>query len=160
MIPVWVIYALSLIMVALVAASGARFRPDDWYLALNKPPGLPPNWVFPLVWSILYVLMAIAATWIWLAPDSSARTTALWLYATQLLANAAWSWLFFGRHRIGLALLDLVALLLLTALTARAFMQLDFVAGILLWPYLLWLLVALYLNSTVWWLNRRPQTGI
>lgn len=159
MIPVWAVYVLSIMLVALVAASGARFRPDAWYTALEKPPGLPPNWVFPLVWSILYVLMAIAASWIWLAPESPARTVALWLYGAQLVANGAWSWLFFGRHRIGQALLDLLTLLTLTALTTWAFMRVDFTAGILLWPYLAWLLVALYLNSAVWWLNRRTQTG-
>ncbi len=160
MISVWIVYALSLIVVALVAASGARFRPDAWYAALEKPPGLPPNWVFPLVWSILYVLMAIAAAWIWQAPDSPDRSIALWLYAAQLLANAIWSWLFFGRHRIGLALIDLMILLVLATLTTWAFKRVEFAAAVLLWPYLLWLLVALYLNSAVLWLNPRTPKGI
>ena len=149
------IYAFSFLLVFVVAASGARFRPDGWYAALKKPVGLPPNWVFPVVWLSLYLLMAVAAAWVWLAEASAWRTIGLALYAVQLVLNAAWSWLFFGRHRTGLALLVLVMLTVLVAANMGAFFQVDSWAGLLLLPYLVWLVIALYLNASVCWLNRR-----
>lgn len=147
-------YAVSFGLVLLVALSGMRFRPDAWYTALRKPPGLPPNWVFPVAWTLLYLMMAWAAALVWLQPASTTWLWAMGLYGAQLLANAAWSWLFFGRHRAGLALWDLTALLLLACLTTWQFAQLDLWAAGLMMPYLAWLGLALYLNATVWWLNR------
>ncbi|APZ42852.1 TspO/MBR family protein [Acidihalobacter ferrooxydans] len=144
----------SLLLTAAVAASGARFAPDAWYAMQRKPAGLPPRWVFPAVWTTLYVLMAIAAARVYLAPDSPARTAGLWLYALQLLTNAAWSWLFFGRHRADYALLDLLALLALLSATLIVFAAVDRLSAALLAPYWLWLWVALYLNASIWWLNR------
>lgn len=145
---------VSLLLTCVAAASGALFRPDQWYAALRKPPGLPPRWVFPTVWTVLYVLMAIAAALVYRTANSARIEPALAAYGMQLAANAAWSWLFFGRHRPFAALLDLLALLWLLALTLVLFAQIDSLAATLLAPYLLWLCVALYLNTAVWWLNR------
>lgn len=153
------IFVLNLSLVALIAASGSRFRPDAWYEGLRKPVGLPPKWVFPVVWSILYLMMAIASTLIWIQPDGSVRSVALFLYFGQLLANAAWSWLFFGRRQMGLALIDLITLLILVSMTSIAFFRMDTLAGMLLFPYLVWLMVALYLNAMVWWLNPKRSKG-
>lgn len=150
---------LSLILVTAVAASGARFRPDAWYEALRKPPGLPPKWIFPVVWTLLYVMMAIAAALIWVQPESPVRSIGLIFYAIQLVANAAWSWLFFGRRRMDLALVDLALLIALVSLTTSYFLKLSTLAGGLLLPYLIWLLIALYLNSSVWWLNAASKTN-
>ncbi len=148
------ILLVSLMLVAAVAVSGARFRPDAWYAALRMPHGLPPRWVFPAVWTVLYILMAIAAARVWVAPDDPLRIPALTLYAAQLIANAAWSWLFFGRHRPFAALLDLSGLLVLLTITLALFLHIDTIAGVLLVPYWLWLWVAFYLNAAIWRLNR------
>ncbi|OZB84502.1 MAG: sensory protein TspO [Halothiobacillus sp. 13-55-253] len=151
----FLVYAISFVLVILVAASGGRFRPDRWYAELKKPVGLPPNWVFPVVWISLYAMMAVAAAWVWLAEPSDLRTAGLIIYAAQLVFNTAWSWLFFGLHRTGLALIDLLVLITLVSINTWLFVQVDTWAGLLLVPYLIWLLIALYLNASVCWLNRR-----
>ncbi|WP_455383962.1 TspO/MBR family protein [Acidihalobacter prosperus] len=149
----------SLMLVAAVAASGGRFRPDAWYATLRKPPGLPPRSVFPAVWTVLYLLMAVAAARIYAAPADPLRIPALTLYGAQLVANAVWSWMFFGRHSPLAALLDLSALFVLLTFTLVLFLRLDVAAGVKLLPYWLWLLVAFYLNAAVWWMNRPRRTA-
>jgi len=96
----------SLALTLAVATAGSLFRPDDWYERLRKPAGTPPPWVFPVVWTILYILMALAAALVFISPAAPLRTAALVLYGVQLIANAKWSWLFFptsqavvGTHR-------------------------------------------------------------
>jgi tryptophan-rich sensory protein len=147
-------FIVSILITLMAAVTGGRFRPDAWYAGLAKPPGLPPPWVFPVVWTALYVMMAIAAALIFITVDSPARTASLVLYVAQLGANAAWSWLFFGRRAVLGALLDLLLLIVLVALTTWVFFPLNFWAGLLLVPYLVWLFIALYLNAAVWYLNR------
>jgi len=147
-------FIASVLITFMAALTGGRFRPDAWYAGLAKPPGLPPQWVFPVVWMALYLMMAIAAALIFITEDSPARTAGLVLYAAQLGANAAWSWLFFGRRAMLGALFDLLLLIVLVALTTLVFFPLNFWAGLLLAPYLLWLFIALYLNAAVWYLNR------
>lgn len=147
-------FIVSTLITFMAAVTGGRFRPDAWYAGLAKPPGLPPPWVFPVVWTALYFMMAVAAALIYGAADSPARTGGLVLYAAQLGANAAWSWLFFGRRAVFGALLDLLLLIVLVALTTVVFFPLSFWAGLLLVPYLVWLFIALYLNAAVWVLNR------
>lgn len=144
----------SLLLAFAAAATGALFRPDAWYARLRKPIGLPPRWVFPVVWSLLYTLMAVAAARIFSASDSPERSLALALYGAQLLVNAAWSWLFFGCHRPLAALFDLGLLLLLISLSAMVFARVDTIAATLFIPYWLWLCTALYLNAAIWRLNR------
>lgn len=150
---VWV-YGISGLLVLLVASTGARFRPDDWYAQLRKPAGLPPNWVFPVVWFALYGLMALAAARIWLTPPDALRTWGLMAYGAQLLLNAAWSWLFFGLHRSAWALIDLMLLIGVVLAAIWLFFSVDVIAGQLLLPYLFWLVIALYLNASIIWLNR------
>ncbi|MDQ7728919.1 TspO/MBR family protein [Halomonas sp. SpR8] len=77
---------------------GVRFRPDGWLRELSKPSWTPPNIAFPIAWGILYLLMAIAAWRIYIADESAWRTASLAVCALQLLANAAWSWLFFWKR--------------------------------------------------------------
>lgn len=144
---------VSLAFTLAAASVGSIFRPDAWYAALRMPKETPPPWVFPVVWTILYILMAFSAALIFVLPATPLRSLALLLYGGQLLANAAWSWIFFGRHQIFWALLDLLLLLLLVIACCIVFALLDAWAAWLLLPYLLWLLVALYLNATTWRLN-------
>lgn len=121
-----------------------------WYLSLARPLGTPPNWLFGPVWTVLYVLIGIAA---WLAWRRPWHRRALLLWGWQLLANALWAPLFFGLHLVGVALADVVVLLLLAALTTLAFDRLSHSAAVLMLPYLVWTCYATYLNAGFWWLN-------
>lgn len=134
------------------AATGIIFRPGSWYAALEKPLGTPPDIVFPIVWMTLYLLMGIAAVLVAQHPHPL-RQLALRLFHLQLLCNALWSFLFFGLQRPLLGLLDIAALLATVALTLLAFRRVRALAGLLLWPYLAWLLYAAYLNAGILVLN-------
>jgi tryptophan-rich sensory protein len=130
----------------LATASGLR----DWYDGLDKAPWNPPGWVFGPAWTVLYVLMAVAA---WLVAreglDERAVRVALGLYLAQLALNLAWSWLFFGARAPGWALLDIVLLCVLVAATVVAFWRVDTTAAWLLVPYVAWILFATSLNAWV-----------
>lgn len=140
-----------LIVCFAAAAFGARYRPGEWYLGLRKPRWNPPAWIFAPVWSTLYTLMAVAAWLVWRAAGPGPE---LALFAVQLGLNAAWSWLFFGRHRPGLALADLAALWLALLATLLAFGHARPLAAWLLVPYLAWVTFAAALNAALWRLNR------
>jgi tryptophan-rich sensory protein len=142
-----------LLAVFAVAASGAMFKPGEWYLALNKPAWNPPAWVFAPVWTILYGMIAVAGWRIWLVRGKAVVGLALAAYALQLLLNGVWSWLFFGLHQPGWALLDIVALLGAIIGTALLFRPLDAIAAWLLVPYIAWVAFAAFLNFTLWRLN-------
>jgi translocator protein len=134
------------------AAGGAITAPAvrTWYLLLARPPGTPPNWVFAPVWTTLYVMIAVAAWLVWGRPGGR---RALRLWGWQLAANAVWAPLFFGLHRVGLALADAALLAVLAALTARRFAVISRPAGALMLPYVLWTCYACYLSAGFWWLN-------
>ena len=143
---------LVLILVAAAAAFGGLFQPGDWYQALDKPAGNPPDWVFGPVWTVLYLTMAVAAWRVWRARGEWG--VELWLWMAQLTSNALWSYLFFGLQRPGLALVDILLLLALIIWTAARFGRVDRIAGWLLVPYAAWVTFATYLNAGVWILNR------
>ena len=140
-----------LFLVALAAAFGSAFPPGDWYAALEKPPLTPPNWIFAPVWTLLYVCIAVAA---WLVWRAKAGPSALVLWSVQLLLNALWSWIFFGLHRPGTALVEILALFAVLAATLAWFWRVRVLAGVLLVPYLAWVGFAAYLNAGLWALNR------
>ena len=151
----WGWLALWLAAVAVVAALGASFGPDSWYLQLRKPSFNPPAALFGPVWTALYLLMAIAA---WLvARESPAepalRRRALLLMSAQLLLNALWSPLFFSLHSPGWAFVDISALWVTVAATLIAFASVRPLAAWLLVPYLLWVSFALVLNGSIWLMN-------
>lgn len=135
-------------------AVGAVFRADAWYAALAKPAWTPPGWVFPPVWVLLYTLMGVAAWLVWRRAGCGVGGPALGLFIAQLAVNAAWSPLFFGMHRPGLALLDIVAQDVLIASTIMAFRHHSRSAAGLLVPYWLWVTFATAVNFGVWHLNR------
>jgi len=145
---------ISLGLVGAAASTGARFRPDTWYRSLAKPAWTPPDLAFPIAWGILYLLMAVAAWHVYLAEPSVARSAGLVCYLLQLAANAAWSWLFFGRRQVFSALLDIVLLLGLIVATTALFARASELAAWLMAPYILWVMLALALNASVWRLNR------
>jgi len=133
---------------------GAFSRPDGWYAALQKPAWNPPNWIFAPVWTTLYALMAVAAWLVWRRGGWAVQRGPLALFVGQLLLNAAWSPLFFGRHRPGLALLDLAVLWVVLGLTVVVFGRVRRVSAGLLAPYLAWVTFAGALNFALWQLNR------
>ncbi len=99
---------LFLILVAVAASGGVFFRPGKHYETLKKPTWTPPNRVFPVAWTILYIMIAIAGWLVWRAEGASA---ALWFWVIQLVLNGVWSWFFSGRKDIRLALYDILLLL-------------------------------------------------
>ena len=139
------------VAVCLMAAmSGAFFRPGAWYLALPKPSWTPPNWLFPVAWSILYLLIAVAGWLVWRTAGFSGAGLALGVYGLHLVFNALWSALFFGAHRIDLAFGDVVAMWLSLVGTIALFAPIDPVAAALLAPYLAWVTFAGALNFDIW----------
>lgn len=119
-----------------------------------KPSLTPPDWLFPAVWTILYVLMGIGATRIWLTADSPARKMGLNLYIAQLIVNFFWSLIFFNAQAFGFAVLWLIILWTFVLLMILSFYKADKIAAFLQIPYLIWLTFALYLNIAVWLLNK------
>ena len=132
------------------AVSGSQFTPGEWYLALNKPSWVPPNWVFPVVWTTLYIMIAIAG---WLVWRRAGWSTALTVWGIGLVINALWSYFMFGRQEIGLALADVTALWVAVALFINLAWNLDRMAAYLFLPYLAWVTIAAALNFEVWRLN-------
>ena len=144
---------LSLVLVAVVASFGGRYAPSPWYADLAKPTWTPPNWLFGPVWTILYILMAVAAWMVWRQGEHPGARSALVSYVVQLILNGLWSWIFFGRQRIGLALLDLLVLWIAVLATLILFWRVRGSCGLLLLPYLVWITLAGVLNLAVWHLN-------
>lgn len=126
-----------------------------WYATLNKPGFTPPNWVFGPAWTLLYLLMAVAAWLVWqkIEEDRPAVRGALIAFGLQLLANVLWSVVFFGYHSplAGYAVIILLWLLILW--TMIRFFRISKIAGWLLVPYLLWVTFASGLNLAVVLLN-------
>lgn len=133
---------------------GSRFLPGEWYVALAKPAWNPPNWIFGPVWTVLYVLMAVAAWLVWRQAGFGGAGAALGLFVFQLALNALWSYLFFGRQQIGLALVEIVVLWGTILAVTILFWGVNRVAGALMVPYLGWVGFASFLNFTLWSLNR------
>lgn len=113
----------------------------------------PPSWVFPVVWGILYTLMAIGAARIWLSPESEERSRGLWLYLFQLIFNFFWSLFYFNMQAFGFSLLWLIALWILILLMILSWRKTDKLAPWLQIPYLIWVAFAGYLNFVMWRLN-------
>ena len=143
-----------LLLVFAVSSTGAMFKPGSWYEALAKPVWTPPNWLFPIAWTMLYLMIAIAGWLVWRAVGFSAAGLAFVFYIAQLLCNAAWSWLFFGIHRMDLALIDIIVLWLAVVANIIAFYALHTGAAYLLVPYLLWVTYAAALNFAIWQMNK------
>ncbi len=122
----------------------------DWYPTLAKPSWTPPSWLFAPAWTVLYILMAVAAWLVWKAGNAKA---ALILFFGQLLLNLAWSVLFFGARSPGLGLIDVTAMWLAIAATIFAFAFRSRLAAFLMVPYLCWVSFAAALNASIFMLN-------
>jgi tryptophan-rich sensory protein len=129
-----------------------------WFPTLIKPSFNPPNWVFAPVWSMLYIMMGIAAGMVWnrleYTMDKELVKKSLVFFAIQLGLNALWSVLFFGLRNPMLALIEIVLLWLMIYETYIKFGKIDKIAGYLFLPYLAWVSFATVLNASIWWLNK------
>lgn len=132
------------------AATGAMFQPGEWYRGLSKPRWTPPDWLFPVAWTVLYLSMSAAAARVAMLPDTG---QALALWSVQIALNTLWTPVFFGLRRIGAGLVIIFLLWLAVAATMLAFWQYDWIAGALFVPYLVWVTVAGMLNRSVWYRN-------
>jgi translocator protein len=126
---------------------------EGWYRGLVKPSWTPPDVVFPVAWSLLYLAMGIAAWLVWKTAERGRARLPLTLFFGQLAINVMWSFAFFGQRSPGLGLICLGALFLAVVLTIVAFSRVSRPAGWLLLPYLLWLGYAGALNFAIWRLN-------
>ncbi len=124
------------------------------FSALRQPPLSPPGWVFPVAWTILYLLMGVGMAIVWRSSDGEARRRAVTLWGIQLAANFLWPLLFFLWQLRLFSLVWLVVLLILVAKMTSEFEKSSVNAARMQIPYLLWLLFAAYLNLGVWILNR------
>ncbi|WP_126975287.1 tryptophan-rich sensory protein TspO [Frigidibacter oleivorans] len=131
-------------------ATGFLFKPGPWYDGLRKPSWTPPNWAFPVVWTVLYLLMAWAAARVAVLPGNG---QALAFWAMQIALNTLWTPVFFGLHRMLTGLLVMGALLVAVVGTLVTFWTLDTLAGLMILPYLAWLAVAAALNLWIWRFN-------
>jgi len=143
-----------LLLSFLVATVGAIYLPGEWYAGLVKPSWNPPNWVFGPVWTLLYFCIGLSGWLVWREAGWRSAAPAFAVYGLQLVLNAAWSWMFFGLHRPGLAFIEIVALWLSIGATMVLFGRKSRPAALLLLPYLCWVGFAGALNLALWLLNR------
>lgn len=147
----WAVFFTFLAACGASAATGAMFKPGAWYRSLNKPTWTPPSWVFPVVWTTLYIAMSVAAARVAAVPGAG---QALALYTLQLALNVLWTPIFFGLHRLRAGMVVIGCLWLAVAATMVAFWGLDRIAGLLMAPYLVWCTIAGALNFWVMRHNR------
>jgi tryptophan-rich sensory protein len=147
----WLLVSFAAAALGAIASSDA----GAFYEQLARPPWAPPAWLFAPVWSLLYLLMGIAAWRVWRERGLRGTRIALSLFIIQLGANALWTWLFFAWRQGALAFLEILLLWALLVATVVAFSRLSRLAGALLIPYLLWVSFACALTYAVW--QRNPQ---
>lgn len=149
---------LAAAVVPVIAASllgnlATQPKIPTWYATLAKPSYTPPNWLFPVAWTLLFTLMAIAVWRILAAPPSRDRTRAAVAFYAQLAVNILWSFAFFGAESPSLGLLVIGVLLAAILGTIALFRRVDRLAAALLVPYALWVSYATAVNAGVVWLN-------
>lgn len=144
------------LMVGYSASVVTRPSVETWYPTLVKPIFNPPNWIFMPMWTLLYILMAVAAGLVWdkIKEQNAEVKKALGFFLIQLTLNAIWSYLFFGLKNPMLALIEIVLLWLMIYETYLKFIKINKIAAYLLIPYMAWVAFAAVLNASIWWLNK------
>jgi translocator protein len=148
---------LFVVVCFVAAGAGADFTSHsvrDWYPTLRKPSWNPPAWIFGPVWTVLYLMMAIAAWLVWRRRGFEGAAGALGIFTLQLALNALWSPLFFGLRNPLAGLLDIVPLWAAILATLVCFLRISPLAGALMVPYWLWVSFATALNFVTWKMNR------
>lgn len=148
---IWGLFLTYLAACAAAASTGMLFKPGPWYDRLAKPAWTPKKWMFPVVWTALYILSAYAAARVALQPGSG---QALAFWALQIALNTLWTPVFFGAHKMGAGMAVIALLWVTLAAVSGSFLSLDLLAGLLMLPYILWVTLAAMLNFRVWRDNR------
>ena len=130
---------------------------NAWFARLHKPPLMPPGWVFSVVWSLLYVLLGLSLAMLLHARGAKSRQKAVNLFALQLLLSFAWPFVFFAFHRVDLALAMIAAMVVVAIAMVFLHWRIRPLAGLLLYPYLAWLIFAGLLDYQV--LTRNPNAA-
>lgn len=142
------------LVIGFLSSFATQSSVNDWYVGLNKPGFNPPNWIFAPVWTLLYIMMGVAAGIVWAKGFYHIWVkTALYHFGFQLLLNATWSIVFFGFRQPFWALIVILTLLILLLLTIKWFRVVSSLAALFLVPYLLWVCFATVLNYKIWELN-------
>jgi tryptophan-rich sensory protein len=149
---IWLYFLIFFAACFAAGSTGGLFPPGRWYEELDKPPWTPPNWLFPVAWTTLYICMATAGARAAVSPDNG---LAMALWSLQIALNGLWTPVFFGLGRMRLGLIVLCALWGAVAAMMLALWQVDTLAGVLFLPYLAWVSVAGALNFSV--LQRNPE---
>jgi len=149
---------VSIIACLAAGAIGSIFTRQaipTWYATLEKPAFNPPNWLFAPVWTLLYLLMGVAAFLVWRKGLENRQVRiALIVFLVQLVLNALWSVAFFGLESPLFGVVVIAALWVAILFTVLKFYRISLAASVLMWPYLLWVTFAAVLNVSIWLLNR------
>ena len=141
-------------LVGFLAGQATQSSVNRWYASLEKPFFNPPNWIFAPVWTVLYLLMGIAVGRIWnYGIHHRWVKSAVYHFGFQLLVNGLWSLVFFGLRNPIWAMVVILVLLFLIVRTIQQFRIVDLLAARLLYPYLIWVVFATYLNTGIVLLN-------
>ena len=153
----FLLFLLAIVISFLPGIIGVMFSPDGasdvWYNALVKPAVMPAGWVFAVVWPILYLILGIALYLIIVDRTRYSKSMSYWAFGAHVVLNALWSYLFFGVNLMAAALVVLIALIGVTVWMMTVFRPISRPAYYMVWPYLLWLVFALYLNGAIVFLN-------
>ncbi len=148
-----VIWIIALIAIGSIIGSLTKSEVNTWYSNLNRSPLTPPNYVFPIAWTILYGMIGFCGWFIWRAPSYLKLEQIKILYIIQLILNWCWMPLFFRYHLTGLSLLNIIIMdFAVSLLIYLAHAKLKSVS-LLMTPYLLWILFATHLNYYIWQYN-------
>ena len=145
----FLIFLITSLASAIGGFTTASFK-EPWYSEIILPSFNPPSWVFAPVWTTLYIMMSIAVWKVWI---NSFDLNVLKLYFIHLFFNSTWSIVFFGFHQIGLALINLIIIIIFIILLMKSYFVRDKVSFYLMAPYLLWSSYALILNSSIFLYN-------
>jgi benzodiazapine receptor len=160
----WKIAVVTVVAIELLGGASGWLSQSGygnaWFDALRKPSFMPPGWAFGVVWPILYALLGAALAMILAEPPSPRRQAALTLFFIQLVLNFVWSPIFFAGHDIVLAKVVLFVMAAVAAIAARQFLKMRRTAGLLMVPYLAWLVFAATLNATIEQLNPGAGTSL
>lgn len=147
----WLVFSIALGACMAAATTGSVFPPGAWYQKLDRPAWTPPNWLFPIAWTLLYIAMSVAVARVAGKPGAE---VAMMLWALQIALNTLWTPIFFGLRRLGGAIVVIGAMWLAVAACTVMLWELDVVAGVLFVPYLIWVSYAGALNVSIW--RRNP----
>ena len=149
-------YAVSILLTLAVGGVGGFLTSlgMDSFDALTKPPFTPPSFLFPIVWTVLFILMGVGVARIFMTEPTAARNRALIVYVIQLAVNFLWSIIFFNLQSYGFAFFWLILLWVLILTMIYLFCKVDKPAALMQIPYAIWVTFAGYLNLMIWLLNR------